>query len=79
MAKKSPSGDGSTGDPRSDGSGVNSPFTGSLTSTQLADEEGRCLHSWSQAILSEPLPEDLAALVRKLEERESGTSPPDQV
>jgi hypothetical protein len=79
MAKKSPPGDGTTDGTWSDGGGgANSPFTGSLTNTQLADEVGRCLQSWSQAVLSEPLPEDLAALVRKLEERESGISPPDQ-
>jgi hypothetical protein len=80
MAKKSPPSDGSTDGTRSDGGGgANSPFNGSLTNTQLAVEVGRSLRSWSQAALSEPLPDDLAVLVRKLEERESGTFPPDQV
>jgi|GEM_PF-3850941 len=78
MAKKSPPGDGTTdGTCSADSGGANSPFAGSLTNKQLAVEVGRCLQSWSQADLSDSLPEELAALVRKLEEQESRTFPPD--
>jgi hypothetical protein len=45
-------------------------ITGSLTNTQLAAEIGRSLQSRYQASLNEALPEELAALVHQLQERE---------
>ena len=52
--------------------GSNSPFDGSLTPTQLTAEIGRCLQPMYQASLTEPLPQELEALVRQLQEREQG-------
>jgi hypothetical protein len=54
--------------------GLNSPFTGSLSAAQLTAQIGRSLQSLYQASLQEPLPEELAALVRQLEEREGRPS-----
>jgi hypothetical protein len=50
--------------------GSNSPFDGSQTSAQLTAEIGRCLRPMYQASLTEPLPQELEALVRQLQERE---------
>jgi Anti-sigma factor NepR len=45
----------------------------SFTNTQLAAEIGRCLQSQYQDSLKEALPDELAALVRQLQEREDET------
>ena len=50
--------------------GANSPFGGSLLPAELAAEIGRCLKSRYRVIPEEPLPEDLAARVRQLRQRE---------
>jgi anti-sigma factor NepR-like protein len=55
--------------------GSNSPFDGSLTPAQLTAEIGRCLRPMYQASLTEPLPQELEALVRQLQEREQGAVP----
>jgi hypothetical protein len=49
---------------------ANSPFSGSLLPAEIAAEIGRCLQARYQPIPEEPLPENLAALVRKLQERQ---------
>jgi hypothetical protein len=53
-----------------DEAGANSPFDGSQTPAQLTAEIGRCLQPMYQASLTEPLPQELEALVRQLQERE---------
>jgi hypothetical protein len=58
-----------------DNQGANSPFTGSLAPAQLATEMGRCLRSQYQALLKEPFPDELADLIRQLQEREEGRDP----
>jgi len=50
--------------------GANSPFRGSLRPAELAAEIGRCLKSRYRVTPEEPLPEDLTALVRQLQQRE---------
>ena len=57
-----------------DKAGSNSPFDGSQTPTQLAAEIGRCLQPMYQASLTEPLSQELEALVRQLQKREQGAA-----
>jgi hypothetical protein len=52
--------------------GANNPFRGSLTPAEIAAETGRCLQVQHPAALAEPLPEELASLIRRLWEREDG-------
>ena len=58
-----------------DKAGSNSPFDGSQSLAQLTAEIGRCLQPMYQASLTEPLPQELEALVRQLQEREQGEVP----
>jgi len=77
MAAKAPWEDGGTPPIKPDGQPhPNSPFNGSLTMAQLAAEIGRCLRSRHAGALKEPLLDELAILVRRLQEREQGTRPP---
>ena len=70
MARKLQSDDRAVAVGRADGRrGSNSLFNGSQTNTQLAVQIGRGLQSRTKAALEEPLSDDLAALVRRLEER----------
>jgi hypothetical protein len=55
--------------------GANSPFGGSQLPAELAAEIGRCLKSRYRVIPEEPLPEDLAALVRQLQQQVEKDSP----
>jgi len=48
------------------------PFNGSPTTAQLAGEIGRCLQSQYSGALKEPLPDELALLVRQLQAPEEG-------
>ena len=58
-------------------SGSNSPFDGSLSSAQLAAEIGRCLQAKYAAPPKKLLPDELADLVRRLQEQD-GVSQPEQ-
>jgi len=51
--------------------GLNNPYDGSPKSARLAAAVGHCLRSRWVASPAEPLPENLAVLVRRLEERDS--------
>ncbi len=55
--------------------GLNSPFTGSFSNAQLAAEIGRCLQSRYAVPLTEPVPEELAALVRRFQEQDGANQP----
>jgi Anti-sigma factor NepR len=66
--------DGPASGPGNDKVGSNSPFDGSQTPAQLTAEIGRCLQPMYQASLTEPLPQELEALVRQLQEREQGAA-----
>lgn len=57
------------------GSGSNSPFDGSLSNAQLAAEIGRCLQSQYVVPSEEPLPEELANLVQRLQEQDGASQP----
>jgi hypothetical protein len=52
--------------------GANNPFRGSLIPAELTAEIGRWLQSQHPVPLQEPLPEELASLIRRLQEREGG-------
>jgi hypothetical protein len=67
--------DGPASGSGNDKAGSNSPFDGSQTPAQLTAEIGRCLRPMYQASLAEPLPQELEALVRQLQEREQGAVP----
>jgi hypothetical protein len=54
--------------------GANSPFRGALTPAELTAEIGRWLQSQHPVPLREPLPEELASLIRRLQERDGGAS-----
>ena len=54
--------------------GTNSPFRGALTPADLTAEIGRCLQAHHPVPLKEPLPEELAALIRRLQKREGRAS-----
>jgi len=54
--------------------GANSPFRGALTPAELTTEIGRWLQSQHPVPLQEPLPEELASLIRRVQEREGGPS-----
>jgi hypothetical protein len=70
MAADAPREDGPASGETIGNPGQNNSFTGTLTTAQLVAEIGRCLQSQLQAFLNEPLPEELATLVRQLQERE---------
>jgi len=54
--------------------GANSPFRGALTPAELTTEIRRWLQSQHPVLLQEPLPEELASLIRRLQEQEGGPS-----
>jgi hypothetical protein len=58
--------------------GQKTALNGSHRHAQLTAEIGRCLRTRSQAWLFEPLPRELAALIRCLEERDQALSPSGQ-
>jgi len=60
---------------RADGAEGPRSVTGSLTPAQLAAEIGLSLRSQYQVCLNESLPDELAALVRQLQEREDEAGP----
>jgi hypothetical protein len=53
--------------------GANNPFRGSLTSAELTAEIGHWLQA-QHPVSKEPLPDNLAALIRRLQERADGAS-----
>jgi hypothetical protein len=63
--------DGRPDSPKPNG-GANNPFRGSLAPAELTAEIGRWLQSQHPVPLQEPLPEELASLIRRLQEREGG-------
>jgi hypothetical protein len=67
--------DGPASGPAHDKAGSNSFFDGSQTPAQLTAEIGRCLQPMYQASLTEPLSQELEALVRQLQEQEQGVIP----
>ncbi|EIM30856.1 hypothetical protein MicloDRAFT_00003830 [Microvirga lotononidis] len=54
--------------------GTNSPFRGALIPAERTAEIGRCLQAQHPVLLKEPLPDALAALILRLQEREGGAT-----
>jgi hypothetical protein len=71
MAADTPD-EGGPDSPKPNG-GANNPFRGSLTPAELTAEIGRWLQA-QHPVSKEPLPDNLAALIRRLQERADGAS-----
>jgi hypothetical protein len=72
MAANTPDDGGPDAGRASSSLGTNNPFRGSLAPAELAAEIGRLLQVQHPAALTEPLPEEIASLIRRLWEREDG-------
>ena len=75
MAADTPHEGGPNSGPSQIPEAANSPFGGAQPPAELAAEIGHCLKSRYRVIPEEPLPEDLAALVRQLQQREEKDFP----